>query len=290
VTRHEPQARRAAEAQPASGLRDPVFRPLPLGAIRPEGWLRRQLRIQADGLTGHLDEFWPDVADSQWFGGKAEGWERAPYWLDGAIPLAWILDDEPMKRRITRHVDHIVSSQRADGWYAPYPADASAKPYDMWAILLANKVLVQYHEATGDARVLEAVGRNLRALLATLDRTPLYDWGRFRWFEGLVSAFHVYARTREPWLLELGRKLAAQGFDYEAFYRGEDVTVPTPRRGLWKWAKHVVNTGMAPKGHALVRGTGGRLLRLRAHAGAVAARSRAQAARTGRGLRGALRD
>jgi len=250
-TRPDPQTRRAGETQPASGLRDPVFRPLPLGAIRPEGWLRRQLRIQADGLTGHLDEFWPDVADSQWFGGKAEGWERAPYWLDGAIPLAWILDDGPMKRRITRHVDHIVSSQRADAWYAPYPADASAKPYDMWAILLANKVLVQYHEATGDARVLEAVGRNLRALMATLDRTPLYDWGRFRWFEGLISAFYLYERTHEPWLLELGRKLAAQGFDYEVFYRGEDVTVPTPRRGLWKWAKHVVNTGMAPKGHAL---------------------------------------
>ena len=39
-----------------------AFVPLPLGAIRPAGWLRRQLRIQADGLSGHLDEFWPDIA------------------------------------------------------------------------------------------------------------------------------------------------------------------------------------------------------------------------------------
>ena len=42
---------------------------LPLGAIRPRGWLQRQLRIQADGLTGHLDEFWPAV-------GTGESWER----------------------------------------------------------------------------------------------------------------------------------------------------------------------------------------------------------------------
>jgi uncharacterized protein len=232
-------------------LFEPEFRPLPLGAIRPEGWLLRQLRLQRDGLSGHLDEFWPDVADSQWFGGAAEGWERAPYWLDGAIPLAVLLDDAELKRRLARRVDHVVSHQRPDGWYAPYPKDAGAKPYDFWAILLVNKALVQHHEATGDARVLEAVRASLRALHEGLARTPLFDWGRFRWFEGLVPAFYVHERTGEPWLVELARALRVQGVDYEALYRTEDVTLPTPRRGLWKWTKHVVNTAMATKAAAL---------------------------------------
>jgi hypothetical protein len=249
----------AARRAPATeGLAEPTFRPLPLGAIRPKGWLERQLRLQVAGLTGHLDEFWPDVAESRWFGGRAEGWERAPYWLDGAIPLAWILGDTPLQDRITRHVSYVVEHQRADGWYGPYPLDAAAKPYDLWAILLANKALTQYHEATGDARVLEAVRRSLRALLEGLDRTPLFGWGRFRWFEGLVSAFYVYERTREPWLLDLARKLREQGVDFEALYRTEDVTVPTPRRGLWKWTKHVVNTAMATKSAALSWRLGGR--------------------------------
>jgi len=221
-----------------------AFTPLPIGAIRPSGWLGRQLRIQADGLSGHLDEFWPDVGQSQWFGGKAEGWERAPYWLDGVIPLAWILDDEPLKARITRYVDFIVTHQRADGWYGPYPEDAVAKRYDMWAILLANKVLVQYHEATGDARALDAVLKSLKAIFAGLDRTPLYGWGKFRWYEGLVSVYYAYERTRDSWLLDLARKLRAQGVDFEALYKADDIQRPTPRRGLWKWTKHVVNTGM----------------------------------------------
>jgi len=246
----EPQ-KPAATGASASGLADPAFRPLPLGAIRPAGWLQRQLRLQADGLSGHLDEFWPDVAKSKWFGGEAEGWERAPYWLDGAIPLAWLLDDGPMKARITKYIDHIVTHQRADGWYSPYPEDAVAKRYDMWAILLANKVLVQYHELTADARVLEAVTKSLRAILAGLDRTPLYEWGKFRWYEGLVPVFYVYERTREPWLLELAHKLRMQGVDFEALFATEDVTIPTPRRGLWKWTKHVVNTAMATKAAAL---------------------------------------
>jgi hypothetical protein len=250
---HESSPVDASLQTPATtgGLTPPAFAPLPLGSIRPAGWLLRQLRIQADGLSGHLDEFWPDVGQSQWFGGKAEGWERAPYWLDGAIPLAWILDDEPLKARIVRYVDFIISHQRADGWYGPYPEDAVAKRYDLWAILLANKVLVQYHDATGDGRALDAVMKSLRAILAGLDRTPLYGWSRFRWYEGLVSVYYAHERTREPWLLDLARKLRAQGVDFEALYRTEDITRPTPRRGLWKWTKHVVNTAMAAKAAAL---------------------------------------
>ena len=149
-----------------------------------------------------------------------------------------------------RYVNTIVSNQRADGWYAPYPLDAVAKRYDLWAILLANKALAQYHDATGDARVLAAITKSLRALADGLERTPLYGWGKFRWYEGLVPVFHAYERTREPWLLDLARKLRAQGVDFEKLFATEDVTIPTPRRGLWKWTKHVVNTAMAAKAAA----------------------------------------
>ncbi len=234
-----------------SGIADPAFRPLPLGSVTPNGWLRRQLRLQADGLTGHLDEFWPDVVQSQWFGGNAEGWERAPYWLDGIIPLAWLLDDEILKEKCEKYIRKIIADQRPDGWYAPYPADAASRQYDLWAILLVNKVLVQYHEATDEAAVLTAVMRNLKAMLKILDQTPLFNWGKFRWFEGLISVFYAYERTGEAWLLDLARKLYAQGFDYMHFYTGTDVKIPTPRRGLWRWDKHVVNTGMALKAYAL---------------------------------------
>lgn len=235
----------------APALANLAFRPLPIAEIRPQGWLARQLRIQASGLSGHLDEFWPDIKDSQWFGGSAEGWERAPYWLDGVIPLAWLLDDETLKARITRYINYIVEHQRADGWYGPYPTDAVAKRYDMWAILLVNKVLAQYHAVSGDERVLNAVVKSLRAMFDGLDKTPLYDWGKFRWYEGLVSAFYAYEHTQQPWLLDLARKLRAQGTDYQALFETDDVKTPTPRRGLWKWTKHVVNMGMAPKASAL---------------------------------------
>jgi uncharacterized protein len=240
---------------PADSLRALALRPVPLTAIRPEGWLRRQLRIQADALTGHLDEFWPDVARSRWFGGDADGWERAPYWLDGAIPLAWLLDDDAFKQRLTRYLDHIIAQQRPDGWYAPFPEDwrrpQAGRPYDLWAIQLADKVLAQYAEITHSEAAWRAVERNLQAMHQLLDEQSLFNWGRFRWFETLLPIFAVYQRTQAPWLLDLARKLHDQGFDYREFYSLEDVTVPTPRRGLWKYTKHVVNTAMAVKANAL---------------------------------------
>ncbi len=72
--------------------------PLPLGAIRPEDWLYDQMRTQADKTTGVLHDMWPDVGDEcAWLGGDGDGWERAPYYLDGLVSLAWGLDDEKMK-------------------------------------------------------------------------------------------------------------------------------------------------------------------------------------------------
>lgn len=237
----------------SDALRPLAFRSVPLTSLRPTGWLHRQLRIQADGLTGHLDEFWPDVARSRWFGGDADGWERAPYWLDGVIPLAWLLDDKPLQDRLTGYVDHIVTHQRSDGWYSPFPEDwrQGGRRYDLWAIQLANKVLAQYAAITDSDAVWQAVGKNLRAMHELMAQQPLFNWGRYRWFETLVPVFALYERTQEPWLLDLARQLHDQGFDYRAFYQLPDIMSPTPRRGLWTWAKHVVNTAMAVKANAL---------------------------------------
>lgn len=236
-------------------LKPVAFRPLPLGSVKPLGWLERQLRIQADGISGKLDEFWPDVKDSRWFGGDTEAWERAPYWLDGLIPLAFVLDDAALKEKATRYVDYIITHQHEDGWLGPRAMIAAAgRPedarYDLWAQLLATKVLAQYHDATGDARAVEAVEKCLRRLDHHIDLAPLFNWGQFRWFEGLIAIFWLYEKTGESWLLDLAAKLHAQGFDWRSFFARTPITAPTPKH-RWNYMGHVVNNAMAIKAHAL---------------------------------------
>ena len=40
--------------------------------LKPTGWLKEQLRLQANGLCGNLDKVWPDVRDSAWIGGTKD--------------------------------------------------------------------------------------------------------------------------------------------------------------------------------------------------------------------------
>ncbi|QNF30126.1 MULTISPECIES: hypothetical protein [Metabacillus] len=45
-----------------------LLKPLTTNEIKPKGWLLRQLQIQAEGLSGNLDKFWPDIKESKWIG------------------------------------------------------------------------------------------------------------------------------------------------------------------------------------------------------------------------------
>jgi hypothetical protein len=229
-------------------LHEPFARALPLGSIRARGWLARQLRIQAEGLSGHLDQFWPDVADSRWFGGSAEGWERAPYWLDGFLPLAWTLDDDALKERAAARVGQILDLQHDDGWLGPREANASGleqrAEYDVWALFLALKVLVQFHEATSDERVEPAVERCLRKIERHVDVLPLFNWGQARWFEALIAIWWLYERRPGQWLLDLALKLRVQGVDWRGWFERWPLTEPIGK-GMWSYLGHVVNNAMA---------------------------------------------
>ncbi len=172
--------------------------------IKPCGWLKRQLEIQAEGLSGNLDKIWRDVKDSSWIGGNAEGWERVPYWLDGFIPLAYLLKDQDMIARAKKYVDAIISSQRENGWICPCP-DEKIPSYDSWAVQLISKVLVVYYECSGDERIPEIIYKVMKNYydLLSLGVKKLFYWDKARWFESFIALNFLRKRYNEQWIEHL---------------------------------------------------------------------------------------
>lgn len=228
-------------------LQQGVFEPLPLGAVKPEGWLKQQLKTQADGLSGHLDEFWPDIKDAAWFGGNAEGWERVPYWLDGLVPLAYQLDDPRLIEKVKRAVDYILEHQQPDGWLGPIgDNNPRHKPYDVWPLFPLFKALTQYQEASGDTRIVPALVRCAKKIDQVITQEPLYSWAHYRAADFVVSLYWLHARTGDESLLALARKALDQAYDWRRHFEHfeEEYAQKTEAFGL---DNHGVNNGMALK-------------------------------------------
>ncbi|MBR3835272.1 MAG: hypothetical protein IKJ69_00600 [Clostridia bacterium] len=183
--------------------------------LKPTGWLKNQLAVQANGLSGNLDKMWPSVKDSSWIGGNDDGWERVPYWLDGFIPLAFQLENEDMIGRAKRYINAILDGQQEDGWIAPCPKEAR-NGYDVWAVFLICKVLVLYADCSGEEeKIHKAVYVALKNLDRHIEGSVLFNWAAARWFECLIPIHWIYQRQPEDWMLDLVQKLQVQGIDYE---------------------------------------------------------------------------
>lgn len=215
--------------------------------IKPAGWLKRQLEIQAGALSGNLHKVWPDVRDSKWIGGTAEGWERVPYWLDGFIPMAYLLEDKELISTAKKYMDAILSFQKPDGWLCPCEDDR--RPfYDTWAVLLLSKVLTVYYQCSGEEKTVKALYDMLKNYYELLQNgtVKLFEWGKYRWYEGFIAIEFLYERCGEEWLKDLAKLLKEQGMDYDTV---TDLWV----RPLNKWTfdTHIVNLTMMLKSEAV---------------------------------------
>jgi DUF1680 family protein len=206
-------------------LRPNPYIELPLGAITPKGWLREMLMRQAKGATGHLDSLYPQVMGVRngWRGGDGDQWERGPYWLDGLLPLAYILHDQQLIARTKPFIEWTLASQRPDGYFGPdkdYPREPGLQrdnSHDWWPHMVMLKVLQQYYSATRDQRVIRLMTNYFRYQLGRLPAERLDHWtfwARYRAGDNLQAIYWLYNVTGDKWLLDLADLMHRQTFDY----------------------------------------------------------------------------
>lgn len=218
--------------QNRSPLKQNDYIPLPLGAIKPHGWLLKMLEIQRDGLTGNLDEVYETVIGKRngWLGGDGDGWERGPYWVDGLLPLAYILDDDTLKAKAQEWVEWSINNQREDGYFGPIPFEEEPEREpglqrgnreDWWPKMVMLKVLQQYYMATGDKRVLTLMTNYFKYQLEKLPEYPLGNWTYWanrRGGDNMAVVYWLYNITGDDFLLDLGDTLYNQTFDWHTAY------------------------------------------------------------------------
>jgi DUF1680 family protein len=222
---------------------------LPLGTIHPSGWLQEQLFLMRDGMTGHLDELYGQVVGPRngWLGGDGDGWERGPYWIDGLLPLAYILGDSSLIARTRPWIEWSLCNQRPDGYFGPEPLhDFTPEPglqkgdrEDWWPKMVMLKVLMQYYDATGDGRVLPLMDRYFRYQLKELPERPLDHWtiwANRRGGDNLQAVYWLYNRTGEKYLLKLADLLYEQTFPWTRIFLNDhpaDLYAAFPKGEPW---------------------------------------------------------
>ena len=201
------------------------FIELPLGSIKPKGWLQEMLIRQKNGATGQMDQLYPQVMGTRngWLGGDGDQWERGPYWIDGLLPLAYILDDRELKSKAQPWIEWALQSQREDGFFGPaqdYPSEPGLQrnnSHDWWPRMVMLKILQQYYSATQDERVIALMTNYFRYQLKTLPEKPLgyYSfWAEYRACDNLQAVYWLYNITGDAFLLDLGDLLHKQSFSF----------------------------------------------------------------------------
>ena len=190
----------------------PRFEPLPLGSIKPAGWLKEQLRIQADGLERPPRRVLARHQGQRLDRRQGRGLGARPRTGSTAlVPLAYLLDDPALKAKVKTVVDYILDHQHPDGWLGPVGDTPEAQAVRRLAAVPpvqgAHPVPGGHRRPAGHPGAAEVLPqdrrghrRRSRSIAGRSSAAPT----------SLVSLYWLHDRTGEPWLLDLADKAFAQ--------------------------------------------------------------------------------
>ncbi len=135
---------------------------LPLGAVEADGWLKNQLSLMLDGITGRLPEYgkYFKPENNGWLNSDIqEGWEEVPYWLRGFSTLAILTQDERCLEILKQYIEAVIASQDSDGYFGIKALKAIKGKNgqiicDIWPHILIISALEDYYEYKQDERIM----------------------------------------------------------------------------------------------------------------------------------------
>lgn len=212
------------------------LRTLEYSCIKPCGWLRDQLELQMNSITGSLDEYWGSVGIySDWIGGTDNSWERPPYWLDGLTPLAYLLNDEKGIEKAKKWIDWSIKSQKKNGDFGPTYRTSDFDDTLFWPKFVMMKVFISYYEASHDERVIPFMRNYFQFCNKKLDDYKMNGWAQARGGDFAYAILWFYDKTHDDFLIELLDKVNKQTLEWTEMFEKFPFTHPTGY--YYKWDK-----------------------------------------------------
>jgi len=233
------------------------FVQLPVGAVKPDGWLKKQLQAWGEGITGHLQEYRKDVFWNVWDNRKFReehpkltqgtwwAFEHQAYWADGLSQLAYQLDDPKLKSIADDFVNKVLAGQGKDAYFGGWQEKPYSDEGDMYTTSLISQALMSYYSATNDARILPALQKAYRHIYEhckpvpdTKGKLPIaWTGGSYGWPSAshmIYPILSVYAKTGDQELYDLAQLI---------FKTGQEITGNGKERRSDIQVSHLLTSG-----------------------------------------------
>ena len=245
----------------------PAFHALPLGAVRPLGWLRAQLRRDLDsGFAARLDRLTAHAAHDLFreripSSGDPRAWwdaETRGNWLWGYVMMARLAGAPEHEARAAALMAGLLATQDADGYLGIYAPEARYRHADgengeLWAQSRALLPLIAHHEGTGDRRVLTAIRRAADLTLQNYSAAnPCFRRGNQAGRDALTGLTHglcyldvlewLHDNTGEPAYAQAGTRLYDEFSGMPRPFPNDDLALPNLADAKRPFSGHAVHT------------------------------------------------
>jgi hypothetical protein len=125
-------------------------------AVKPDGWLRTYMQKQAAQLGSQLPNVsWPFTVP--YWKGEEQGeswwpWEQKAYWVDGAMRLSIVMDDEALMQRVLATINYTLDHAAPDGYLGPAFFESPNGDFHRWPQNVFFRSLMATADANADRR------------------------------------------------------------------------------------------------------------------------------------------
>jgi hypothetical protein len=213
----------------------PKYVKLPFGAVRPQGWLTTQLNLQANAMTGHVDEFYNPLKT---LAAADRTVEYLYCFYEGQMALAYLMNNQTLITKAKANVDYIINSQTSDGNFL-----GTTEAFDHVALC---RGLIEYYEITKDARVIPF----LTNYFHYINNSGLTGntWSTDRKPEHVPIAFWLYNHTGDQVVLDaISKSCMTQLNGWRSNYENFTYTDSVNKTTVYPEYVHNVNIGHAFK-------------------------------------------